>query len=200
MDNGSKIDENAGKSLCVFCFDSILAHLKDEDLPKFPKEEVEDVKYPLFVTWLIGEDKDLRGCIGTFAEQSISKNIQKYALISAFQDTRFSPIEETEVKDLHCGLSLLWNFTPIEDPLNWEVGKHGIEIDFKSGRRSYSGTFLPEVAKEQGWDQRETLEYLVRKAGFYGSLDEVLDQINCKTYESLKFNMSYDEYKEHKGN
>ena len=59
-----------------------------------------------------------------------------------------------EVKHLNVGVSLLVNFTPIDDPLNWEVGKHGIEIEFKapSGTREYSGTFLPEVAHEEGWD------------------------------------------------
>ena len=59
-----------------------------------------------------------------------------------------------EVKHLNVGVSLLVNFTPIADPLNWEVGKHGIEIEFKapSGTREYSGTFLPEVAHEEGWD------------------------------------------------
>ena len=75
-------------------------------------------------------------------------------MISALQDNRFEPIAKQEVKDLNCGVSLLVNFTPIEDPLGWEVGKHGIEIDFKDGGREYSGTFLPEVSKEQGWDQK----------------------------------------------
>ena len=79
------------------------------------------------------------------------------------------------------------------------MGKHGIEIDFKVKGCPYSGTFLPEVAEEQGWDQRETLENLIQKAGYYGSLDEILDLINCKTYESRKFSMSYQEFLEFKG-
>ena len=131
-----------------------------------------------------------------------------YALISAFEDSRFSPITNEELESLHWGLSLLWNFTPISNPLDWEVGKHGIEIDFYHKGRPYSGTwgiikknyiitFLPEVAKEQMWNQRETLQYLVRKSGYYGKLDDVFDSINWKTYESLKFNMSYQEYKEY---
>ena len=117
-------------------------------------------------------------------------------MISAFQDTRFDPIELDEVNDLHCGLSLLCNFTKIDNALDWEVGKHGIEIEFTHKSYPYSGTFLPEVAKEQQWDQRTTLEYLVQKAGYYGDLDSILDSINCTTYESMKFNMSYEEYLE----
>ena len=53
-----------------------------------------------------------------------------------------------EVPKLNVGLSLLVNFTDINDPLEWEVGKHGIEIDFSHNGRKYSGTFLPEVASE----------------------------------------------------
>ena len=80
-----------------------------------------------------------------------------------------------EVKLLNVGVSLLVNFTPIENPLAWEVGKHGIEINFTphKGSRQYSGTFLPEVAADQGWDQKTTLEYLVRKAGYRGAFESL---------------------------
>jgi AMMECR1 domain-containing protein len=50
--------------------------------------------------------------------------------------------------ELSVGVSLLVNFTKISDPLAWEVGKHGIEIDFNADGEMYSGTFLPEVASE----------------------------------------------------
>lgn len=80
-------------------------------------------------------------------------------MISALQDDRFDPVSIGEVKHLNVGVSLLVNFTPIDDPFKWEVGKHGIEIEFTApnGSREYSGTFLPEVASEEGWDQRTTL-------------------------------------------
>ena len=192
--DGAEFDESTGQLLCAFWFESILAKLHGKKLPSFPVDKVPDAEFPLFVTWLKGVDKDLRGCIGTFAEEKISKNIQRYALISAFEDSRFDPLDESEVDDLHCGLSLLCNFTKIDDPLDWEVGKHGIEIDFTHSGRPYSGTFLPEVAEEQGWDQKETLTYLIRKAGCSAKLKDIVNDIECKTYESKKFSMSYSEY------
>ena len=64
--------------------------------------------------------------------------------------------------------------------------------------REYSATFLPEVAEEEGWDQRETLEELVMKAGYMNGLDNVISIIKAKTYESLKVKMSYDKYLKHK--
>ena len=79
--------------------------------------------------------------------------------------------------------------------MGWEVGKHGIEIDFKDSKgKSYGGTFLPEVALEQKWNQKETLQYLIRKAGYRGQLEEVIGGMEVQTYESLKFKISYDDY------
>ena len=161
MDGESKITNEIGMQMCKFWFDSIIAKLEKKKLPNFDDFGIPNDKYPLFVTWLIGKNKDLRGCIGTFSEQSISKNLQKYALISAFQDSRFDPISKGEVKKLNCGVSLLCNFQDIDDPLDWVVGKHGIEIDFEHDGEKYSATFLPEVAEEENWNQEETLEYLV---------------------------------------
>ena len=89
------------------------------------------------------------------------------------------------------GLSLLCKFTDISDPLAWEVGKHGIEIDFEVNGRDYGSTFLPEVAEEQGWDQVTTLEYLVDKAGYSKGFKSVKSLIKARTYESIKYKMSY---------
>ena len=92
---------------------------------------------------------------------------------------------------MNVGLSLLVNFTPIKDPLDWEVGKHGVEIEFMVKGRNYSSTFLPEVAEEQGWDQLETMEELVMKSGYRGSFDSIKDLIEAKTYESIKYKMTF---------
>ena len=162
MEGGSSnFDDNAGKALCAFCFDTIIASLNGEKEPEYPKEKAPDEKYPLFVTWTKGKDDDLRGCIGTFSPSFLSSIVGRYSKISAFEDSRFDPISKSEVSQLNVGLSLLVNFTKIEDPLDWEVGKHGVEIDFVVGGRAYGATYLPEVAGEQQWTQRETMESLV---------------------------------------
>jgi AMMECR1 domain-containing protein len=54
------------KSLTTHCFDSLMAGLKKIDLPAYPSH-LEDPEYPIFVTWTMGKDDDLRGCIGTFS-------------------------------------------------------------------------------------------------------------------------------------
>ena len=110
------------------------------------------------------------------------------------KDDRFRPISLKEIKGLHVGISLLTDFEHVDDPLNWEVGKHGVEIDFEHKNKQYSATFLPEVAEEQGWTQRETLKYLIEKSGYNGRLDYVLEKIKTKRYQSAKVFLSYDEY------
>ena len=47
----------------------------------------------------------------------------------------------------------------------------------------YRGTFLPNVASEQGWDQVTTLEHLVAKAGWKGGFQAVKDKfVLIRTY------------------
>ena len=89
---------------------------------------------------------------------------------------------------------MLSNFEPITDPTDWEVGKHGIEIEFKdSDGRPYRGTFLPNVAPEQGWDVKETMEALCRKAGYQGGFDSVRNNFyNTRRYQSIKFGVDYE--------
>ena len=106
------------------------------------------------MTWQ--KNGDLRGCIGTFAEDGkLGETLAKYSLIAAVRDTRFNPISLQELPTLRCEISILSDFEVITDPLGWEVGTHGIEIEFKENlqdERTYRGTFLPSVASEQEWD------------------------------------------------
>lgn len=103
--------------------------------PPFPDDSQE---YPLFVTWNIFPPNSrksslqssprLRGCIGTFEPYPLAQGLAEYASISAFKDRRFSPISQSELSRLECGVSLLTGFEECDDHLDWEVGVHGIYI------------------------------------------------------------------------
>ena len=183
--------------LCRFCFEVLEAILTKGDIKKisFP-EQFKDKSYPLFVTWTIGRKKTLRGCVGTFAKDNLEKNLLRYTFISAFKDSRFPPISLSEIKNLNCEVSLLVEFEKAKNPIDWVVGTHGIEINFndKNGK-NYHATFLPEVAEEEGWDQKTTLQYLIQKAGYFGSLESIYNNIEVERYQSIKKTISYDEYK-----
>ena len=186
--------------LCKYCFEVLETYLKKGDISQVPfPSEFKGKSYPLFVTWTTGKEKELRGCIGTFSKDILEKNLIRYTLISAFKDTRFNPISKAELKNLNCEVSLLVEFEKAKSPIDWVVGTHGIDIDFKDKNgENYSATFLPEVAEEEGWDQKTTLQYLIRKAGYRGSLESVFNNIEVTRYQSIKKTISYDDYQKMK--
>ena len=187
--------------LCKYCFEVLESALSNKDIKKIPfPEAFKGKSFPLFVTWTLGKDKELRGCIGTFEESKLEKQLGKYALISAFEDDRFEePINKSELKNLNCEVSLLIKFEKVENVMDWEVGTHGIDIEFEDNKgNSFSSTFLPEVASDEGWDQRTTLKYLVQKAGYTGSLDKIIKNIRLTRYQSIKKTISYNQYKKMK--
>ena len=109
----------ATPSMCAVCFEILIETLNKKNTENLVKqfnseEPLANSPCPLFVTWKIGEDEDLRGCIGTFDQTGkIGKLLPQYALISALQDSRFDPISSREVPHLKVSVSLLTNFTPI---------------------------------------------------------------------------------------
>ena len=171
-----------------------MAVLKNDKKPAWPPE-LPDAETPIFITWK--KDGDLRGCIGTFSADRVSKLIPEYSITSAMKDPRFDPVAIEEVPSLTVHVSLLVNFTEQPDIYQWEIGKHGIIIKSVYKGKHYSGTFLPEVASEQKWTKEETLSHLIRKAGFFGKLEEIASSIKLTTYESSKERMTYAEYQKY---
>ncbi|KAM9039596.1 AMMECR1-like protein isoform X1 [Sarcophilus harrisii] len=134
--------------MCCYCFDVLYCHLYGFPQPRLPR--FTNDPYPLFVTWKTGRDKRLRGCIGTFSAMNLHSGLREYTLTSALKDSRFPPLTREELPKLFCSVSLLTNFEDASDYLDWEVGVHGIRIEFineKGVKRT--ATYLPEVAKEQ---------------------------------------------------
>ncbi|PPJ54951.1 hypothetical protein CBER1_08970 [Cercospora berteroae] len=162
-------------------------------------------EHPLFITWNTvsrSGHKSLRGCIGTFEAQELEYGLRSYALTSAFEDTRFSPIPSSLLPSLSCEVTLLTNFSsPSSDPLAWILGKHGIRISFTYHGRRYGATYLPSVAVEQEWTKEETLISLMRKAGYHGSSSS-WERVwrdgrgELVTYEGKKVALGYKEWKE----
>lgn len=114
-----------------------------------------------FVT--LKENGQLRGCIGRFtADIPLYEVVQEMAIASATQDNRFDPVTPAEVPELEIEISVLSPMKRIDSPDDIILGKHGIYI--KKGW--YSGTFLPQVATETGWNKEEFLGHCSRdKAG-----------------------------------
>lgn len=195
LQNGhSNKDTVACIEMCFFCFDVLVNHLKNVDPPGNPC--FTNDPFPLFVTWQLGKDKRLRGCIGTFKATNLHFGLRDYAIQSATKDERFQPISINELANLYVSVSILTRFEEAGGYLDWKLGKHGIRIEFYTERgEKRSATFLPEVAVEQGWTKVETIDFLLKKGGFKGKITtEVRQSILLTRYQSEKITVSYNDY------
>jgi len=210
---------------CFHAFDALYCALTSNEQisPKFA-----DDKYPLFVTWNTrssrpGRPPRLRGCIGSFEALPLTEGLAEYALISAFKDSRFHQIEESELENLECGVSLLTDFEDASSYLDWTIGVHGIHITFPhpsllpmasnsgtpsplsssahlpttrfSSKHSFSATYLPDVIPDQGWDKIEAVDSAIHKAGWSGRITEDLRRnVKLRRYQSRKCTVVWDEY------
>ena len=70
---------------------------------------------------------------------------------SAMKDSRFNPVAREELPRLHVSVSILCHFEDATDFMDWEIGIHGIRIEFYNERGARkTATYLPEVPSEQG--------------------------------------------------
>ena len=122
-------------------------------------------------------------------------------------------------------ISLLTDFEDATSYLDWTVGTHGIQISFAPPAssshtpasdapsplssaislvaprltmppaRTFSATYLPEVAPEQGWDRVDAVDSAIRKAGWDGRISEDLRRsVRVRRYQSRKCVVGWDEY------
>ncbi len=119
----------------------------------------ETLKTPCGAFVTLHKDGQLRGCIGRFdASEPLYEVVQLMAVAASTRDYRFSKVKAEEFDDIELEISVLTPMKKIESIDEIELGKHGIYI--KKG--SSSGTFLPQVATETGWDLEQFLGHCAR--------------------------------------
>jgi hypothetical protein len=96
-------------------------------------------------------------------------------------------VQLKEVSQLSCSVSLLRHFEQSTNWQDWEIGQHGLIIEFVDPVLSCkrTATFLPEVAGDQGWSKQQCIEALVRKAGEPKSESKTLSSCNAALSEQL---------------
>lgn len=86
------------------------------------------------------------------------------------------------------------NFEVADNYLDWEIGTHGIWIEFiQTNGKKETATYLPEVMKNQGWTKEEAIKSLLRKGGFYGPVTKqyCIISITLTRYQSQKLEQPY---------
>jgi hypothetical protein len=108
----------------------------------------------IFVTLTLGGE--LRGCIGSLEPRgTLADMVFSYAKAAAFEDPRFEPVSEAELKKIRIEISVLSPLERVKGAEAVKEGLHGVYV--KSGHRS--GTYLPQV-----W------EHFKKKEDFLSSL------------------------------
>lgn len=158
------MNETSRKRLLEIARASVEAAVGNRPLPKVEESDPElQAECGCFVT--LKNAGRLRGCLGHFtSDKPIYQLVNETARASATEDSRFfaEPITPDELPSLHIEISVLSPLQRIENPLDIELGKHGIYIT-----QGYAGgCFLPQVATETGWTKEEFLGYCCsHKAG-----------------------------------
>mmetsp|Transcript_9622 Transcript_9622/g.17274 ORF Transcript_9622/g.17274 Transcript_9622/m.17274 type:complete len:242 (+) Transcript_9622:46-771(+) len=188
----------SASELCCFCFEVLQAHLESMPLPRFPSAD--PFKAPLFVTWLKqraygARDLELRGCIGCLEPIDLDTGLSEYAIRSSMKDRRFPPVKLDEVPSLTCRLSILHQFEPCAHAFDWQVGVHGVLLNFSDSRgRRFSATYLPEVAREHGMTREVAIRELVAKSGYPGPCDQgLIDCMEVTRYQTHVESVAYQD-------
>ncbi|SHN50208.1 AmmeMemoRadiSam system protein A [Desulfovibrio litoralis] len=127
-----------------------------------PKSKVLQQKLGAFVT--LKKNHALRGCIGTLiGVEPLFVNVWKMARAAAFNDPRFRPLTSEELKDVEISITVMGEISPCPNPKDIELGKHGLIMRTKDGRKQ--GLLLPQVPIEQGWNLDTFLAQTCVKAG-----------------------------------
>lgn len=129
----------------------------------------------------------LRGCTGRLrTEDPLCKLVRDMAISASTKDYRFRAVNSSELGEIDLELSVLTPPVRLNDPSDIVLGKHGIYLKLGDN----TGTFLPQVAEQTGWNVEEFLGHCARdKAGigWYGWKNAEL-----YTYEAIVF--SEDQY------
>ena len=183
QEKGFILTQDDREELLRIARNTLESYIRRRETPSLtPKQYSPNLKTKAgaFVTLKVGEK--LRGCIGSFeADRPLYQLVQQLAIASSTQDNRFLPVQPKELSDIHIEISVLTPMRKIKDINEIVLGKHGIYI--KEGFQS--GTFLPQVARETGWNLEEFLGHCARDKAGIGW--DGWKQAEIYVYEALEF-------------
>ena len=187
MTTTRRIDPNP--EMVALCFRALVNHLNgnSETLSNsLPNLTVGG----MFVSWQ-SKDGELRGCLGTLSEVPLPRLLE-FAITSSQNDDRFSPISLHEIHNISCTVSILHSFEMCAHSLDWEIGVHGIIVEFCVNGKRHRSTFLPNVMTDQRWSKHQALEEAILKTGCRAGRP----QISVTRYKASKSSLNHFEYAE----
>ncbi|MFH1540510.1 MAG: AmmeMemoRadiSam system protein B [Elusimicrobiota bacterium] len=164
------LTEKSQKELLKIARNSIEQYLLSKKIPKFTVTNPEILNNSaVFVTLVQAnssgkKNHSLRGCIGTTeSKMPLYETVSQFAVASAINDRRFSPVTKGELKNIVIEISVLSPLKKISSVDEIIEGKHGVIVkkDF------HSGLFLPQVWEHPELSKKEAFlsELCSQKAG-----------------------------------
>ena len=153
----NELSAQARRRLLEIARASVEAAVRGKPTPPAHSDDPElQVQRGCFVT--LTTHGRLRGCLGRFtASQPLWKTVAEMARASATEDMRFfgAQLTPANLPHLRIEISVLSPMTKIANPLDIELGVHGIYVVGKRGLGA--GTYLPQVATEHHMGKEEFL-------------------------------------------
>jgi len=150
------------KRLLQIARESVTLYLAENKRKKFVETDgVLNEELGAFVT--LSELGELRGCIGNMVGHGpLYQTVADMAIEAATGDPRFSRLTSAELKNVNIEISVLSPLRRVKSHLEIKIPGNGVLV--KNGFSS--GVYLPQVAKEAGWNKEEFLTSLCgQKAG-----------------------------------
>lgn len=131
----------------------------------------------VFVT--IRQNKDLRGCIGTFlpTKKNIAEEIVSNAIAACSRDNRFEPVSRDELMELSYEVSILSEPRQLKNLEKHDPKRHGLIVKCADGR---CGLLLPDL------EGVETTEHQIMICCQKGGIDPDFDQFEKWEFEVEK--------------
>jgi AmmeMemoRadiSam system protein B/AmmeMemoRadiSam system protein A len=149
------------KTLLAYARETIRRYLTTQTLP-LPRGFPARLYFPQGAFVTLRKNGDLRGCIGHIPpDVDLGQTVGAMALQAAFNDPRFPPVQQSELKNIEIEISVLTPMKSVASSSEIVVGRDGVLLS-KSGT---SAVFLPQVAPENHWNRSEMLDNLCKKAG-----------------------------------
>lgn len=139
-------------------------------------------KTGVFVT--LREKGELRGCIGTIiGTKPLFQGVMENVVNAAVRDPRFMPVKKKELNIIDIEISVM---TPLEKVRDYRKIRLGIDgVIIKKGYNQ--AVYLPQVAKETGWNIDEFLSHLCRKAGLRNN-EYTSKDVEFYIFQAIVFN------------
>ncbi len=163
-DDTFQLSEKEKIQLLKLARHTLKSYIRQGEIPKYDSSQfTENLNQPLGAFVTLKKNGKLRGCIGRFMPSDpLWQIVQLMTIASATEDTRFTPVTEDELEDITIEISVLTPLKRIKSIDEVKVGKHGIYVRYGLN----SGTLLPQVATENGWDREQFVGYCCKyKAG-----------------------------------